>query len=159
MALVHLAVSADSQFADWLQRVAPRDFMYDDCRFIFTEVVAMHQAGQPLGDKAALASWFKRGEVVNRMKIAKLEDWIEDGKPLPAAHILEIAIDGEFATVAHLDWYIREVRKWRVVRGLRYLAWELSRKVDELEPVAALAWLEEMTGELKKVASPLLEKP
>lgn len=157
MALVYLALTADGLCGDLLKRVEPRDFCYDDCRYVFAEVVAMFEAGQPLSDKAAQASWFKRPEVVHRMRQVKLDWFNEDDNPISATEILELVMGGEFASVANLDWYVSEVRKWRVVRGLRILEFDLSKAIDEHEPLKVLEWLEEKINQIKEVATPLLQ--
>ena len=103
-----------------------------------------------------MASWFRRHDVGERMKQAKL-DWFENGQAIPFGAIFELVTDGDFAAVAHLDWYIGELRKWRVVRGMRRLAWDLALFVDWDEPAKVLAWLKEKVGQLEEVAKPVLE--
>jgi hypothetical protein len=159
IALVHLVWTADGMLGDLLQRLPPQDFYYADCRFIYSECVAMCAGNQPVTDKAAQVSWFKRPEVIHRMKQAKLHDWFDvvDGQeqPIAAAAIFETVVAGHFAALAHLEWYVLELRRWRVVRGLRLLAMEISRKADETESLEVLEWLGRSLVQLQKLAEPL----
>jgi hypothetical protein len=84
-----------------------------------------------------------------------LDDWFEDGQPIAATAIFELVLGGEFASAANLDWYVTELRRWRVVRGLRLLAWDLSQIVDEKEPLEVLDWIGDSLEQLKVVAEPL----
>lgn len=156
MGVIQLAITFGED-TEALWSLDPRDFYYTDCRFVFSELVLMREANQPLTDKASLGSWFRRPDVAQRMKREKL-DWFEDGKPVPFSAILEMVVDGDFATVAHIPWYIQELRKWRVVRGLRRLAWDLGLGVDRDEPAKVIEWLEEKVTQLKEVAGPILER-
>ena len=72
--------------------------------------------------------------------------------------ILEMVIGGEFASVANLEWYISELRRWRIVRGLRLLSLDFDRTIDEMDPLDAIAWMEDQLSKLKKVAAPLADK-
>jgi hypothetical protein len=137
----------------------PRDFFWSDTRFVFAQAITMRAAGIPVSDVAAQMSWFARPEVVRQMHDHKLDTWFEtdDGieRPIPASAILEIVIGGEFGTTAHLDWYIFELRKWRVVRGLRQLGFELLEEVDKRDGLIVLDWLTDSVEQLRKVAMPL----
>jgi len=156
MALVYLAMvlACDEVFV-----IEARDFMYDDCRFIFEQAREMRAQKYPI-DKAGQASWFKRPEVVRQMRQAKLDTFFENGQlqgePVPAAEILEIVIGGEFGTLAHLDWYALELRKWRVRRGLRLLSLDLEKVADERDAEEGMKWLMERYDQLLKVAAPIM---
>lgn len=154
-AVVYLALTGDELCDSVFEKLVPRDFCYDDCRFVFAELVMMHTAKEPVKDKAAQLAWFRRPEVVQRMRKAKLDDWFDGEQPLAASAILELVIGSEWASVANLDWYILELRRWRVVRGLRMLCWDLSNMIENHEPLKVLAWLGEMLEHLKAVAEPL----
>lgn len=158
MALVQLTLTAGDVLGQLLTRLDGRDFCYDDCRFVYGEAVAMYAASEPHTDMAAKLSWFRRPDVVQRMREAKL-DWVDpQGVPLPFGAIYELVTGGDFATVAHLDWYITELRRWRVVRGLRRLAWDLSRNTELEVPSKVLCWLVEKVDQLKEVAAPIMEE-
>lgn len=159
MAVIYLALTCDELCGDLFNRVAPRDFCYDDCRFVFSELVAMHLGNEPVADKAAQLAWFRRPEVVQRMRKAKLDDWFEGDQPLAASAILELVIGSEWASMANLEWYILELRRWRVVRGLRMLCWDLSQEIENSEPLKVLEWLANMVEDLKAVAAPLAQQP
>lgn len=159
--LVILAVRAtDAADVDKLMAIEPKDFAYDDTRFVFTEVQNMRKADQPMADGAAFVSWFRRPEVVRRMKEARLRDWFNNSdyndQPNSWAMIYEMVSGGEdYASYAHLDWYAKELRSWRIKRGLRLLAMEVDHSSYHMDPLPALEQVDLMTSQLKELAKPL----
>lgn len=154
LAVLYLALTAGDVVPEVLAKVEPRDFLYDDCRWVYEEVTKLVASELPPADKAAIADWFKRPEVIQRMKQAKL-DWLDDtDQPNPCAFIYALLIDGQWATVANLDYYAKELRKWRVTRGVRTIAWDLAMVINEApeNPLAAIDWLKERLGALDALA-------
>lgn len=133
----------------------PQDFYYEDCRFIYTELQAMHAAGQPLVDQASQVSWFRRADVIARMRLADLPWFDELGQPRPHAEILQLVIDGGFATIGCLDWYKSELRRWRVIRGIRYLSHRLHELIDsdETQFMEVLKWAGQAVQQLEVLAA------
>lgn len=156
IALVYLALTAEDVCGDLLDRVEPRDFNWDDTRFIFTEVVNMRDAKLPIQDKAALSSWFRRPDVAERMRACRLDWFTEEGRPIPWVEILEIAVGAAWATAAHIDYYVSELRRWRLVRAFRIAAWDLIAAADDgHEAWEVIEWLAKRLEQLRALAKPL----
>jgi hypothetical protein len=151
MAVCYLALMYD----DFDFRADPSDFYYDDCRFIYTECQSMKNASIPPYDTAAQASWFKRPDVIERMRMAKLPWFGDQNEPRAFQEIIQLVIDGGFATMGCVDWYCQEIREWRLVRGVRYMSYRVGELIDDNESSwrSALKWNKQAVQQLEALAA------
>jgi replicative DNA helicase len=152
MAIVFLALTTpDYQESD----LDEKDFNWSDTRYIYGEYQRMKEAGVPPYDKAAQIAWFKRPDAIERMKLEDLDWFDEYGKPSPWADIFQLVIDSGFATMANLAYYRATLRKWKVIRGIRYIGYEMHSLIDadpeKYEEV--VAWADDSIQRLKQVAA------
>jgi replicative DNA helicase len=137
------------------------DFYYQDTRFAFGEYQKMLAAGVP-GDAAGLTSWYRRPETLERMTSAGLDDFVDAAGVLnPGYMLLEIIRGGEFATTAHVDWYIGELRRWRKSRGLQLVAAEIAHRVANTpnDPDSIIEWVSKQVARLSGLSSNGNAKP
>lgn len=158
-ALCHFALTIGSEAIDTLGKVEPGDFYWEDTRFVFGEVLAMIAAGGHTGDAASLKPWFAKPEVIERMRAAKLDDWFSvEGKPEAFGKILDIFLEPEkYSGLApradYMEWYLAELRRWRVARGLRMLSLDVEDRIAKNPDDAAgvLAWTEQQVANLRRL--------
>lgn len=130
MALCFLAMTSDELKPGDLSEA---DFYWHDTKFIFGEYLRMLAEGYPVTDKAVQVAWFRKPEVIQRMRDADLNWFDVDGTPRPYAEIFQLVIDGGFASMAHLEHYRSELRRWRIVRAIRYISHYLRTLIDSNE--------------------------
>lgn len=138
-AICQIAVVVGAEQIEKLRTIEPRDFYFDDTRFVFGEVLRMLDFGHPAGDSPAFISWFKSPECLERCKAAKLDDWYtdENGMTNPAYKIMEIIFKadltgcGMVASAANLDFYIKELHRWRRARFLRLFGYEIIHRIEQ----------------------------
>lgn len=155
MGLVYLALTAPDFDGTGIELL---DFSYDDCKYMYGEYMRMVQEGHPTVDKAAMFSWFKKPEAIARMRECNL-DWTnaDTGEPKPFEEIFQLVIDGGFATMANLDYYKAEVRKWRVVRAVKHVSYHIGELIDnagnDFKP--AIDYIATSLGRLQDLAATL----
>jgi hypothetical protein len=152
MGLVYLALTCPEFDGDGIDL---KDFCWDDCKYLYGEYLRMKESGLPPTDQAALRIWFNKPDVLDRMKAARIDWYDTEGNPMPFVEIFQIVLDGGFASMANLLYYKGEIRKWRVIRGIRYLSYHLREKIDRDDDQynEAIAWAQEGLDGLKKLAS------
>lgn len=151
-----LFLGTDEDRAKIFSTLQPKDFYYGETGFAFDEARRMRAAGVPLADKAGWTSWYAQPDVVERFKALGLGDWQDSsGKPSPSLCMLACFVEGQFASGAHLDYYIQQVRMWRVARGIRTVALGALEIInrDSFEALKALAKLETEAAMLRALAS------
>jgi len=122
-----------------LAQLEERDFFHDGPRFVFRELRAMAEAGEPIGDPIAKALWFTSPTV--RQRAADI------GEEFPAVVVAKLF--GEFVTHAHDAYYFRRVRRDRIRRALDLLGTKiLEKNAETIDPLATLEWIQAAINDL-----------
>lgn len=150
MGLIFLAYTMEEFDCPGVQE---EDFFWHDTKFLWREYLRMKGEGILPHHNKQREIWFKRPDVIKRIKVADL-NWFDDAGALrPFDELFQLVIDGGFATLEHVEWHVSEVRKWRVKRGVRYLAYRLTELMDADMTDEALSWAEQAVNKLQALAA------
>jgi hypothetical protein len=155
-AVCYLALNADKCSGWLLDNMHPKDFYYDDYRFIFSELVSMKAACKRPTNADDWREWFSQPDCSRRMK-----HWAPE-QPDAIAMLLDIvmkrAIDDSTnppsrPDAKHAKRYASTLRLLRVCRAVRTVAWQAWNKSIEspLEPEPVMAWIEMSIGQIRTI--------
>lgn len=162
VAICHLLLCSDEASASSiLGTLQARDFWHDNTRWIFSECVLMRKEGVPLNDPAAQTAWFKTGRCLERFHAAGLNP-PHSAKAgfTPHLMVLELVVEGTWASAAHIDYYVAELCKWRLTRGTRKACYDVLEFLNDHpeEPLEVYDALVTTVKLLEQLASRLQRK-